>query len=367
MDFWSTQKKGANGALHKFRPDWFEAAAEVGLQFVRFAPDQLPAEDRDFLIGNADNFTAINQTDLALLIKLLDVAEANHVKVVLVMYSLPGCRWRQLNNDVDDFRLWQDENFQQQAVEFWRQLADRLKNHPAIVAYNPLNEPHPAKSLGMETPTKEFIDWQKKAKETPADLNRFNRRMVAAIRSVDPHTPIMLDGYFYADATGMPFIEPIDETNILYAFHNIAPWQFAAYRINKERYAYPSKMPNKPNESGVPWTFENLAKRIDPVVEFAVKNKIPSHHIIASEFWCDRRVSGCKEYLADAVKLYNSKGWHWAFYAFRSDGNWGGLDYELGAEKLGWAFWQAVERGEDPEHYKNRHDNPIWDVLKREF
>ncbi len=269
MDFWSTQKKGANGALHKFRPHWFEAAADVGLEFVRVAPDQLPAEERDFLIGDADNFTAINETDLALLKELLDTAHHNNIKVVLVMFSLPGCRWRQLNNDQDDYRLWQQYRFQEQAFEFWRQLAGRLKDHPAIVAYNPLNEPHPAKWLGMETPTKEFFTWQKKVKDTPADLNHFNRRMVAAIRSVDPHTPIMLDGYFYADAKGLPFIEPVDDPQILYAFHNIARW--------------------------------------------------------------------------------------------------GGLDYELGAEKLGWAFWQALERGEDAEKYKNRHDNPIWHVLKREF
>lgn len=367
MEFWATQKKGANGALNKFRTEWFSDAADVGLEFIRFAPDNLPANDRDFLIGNADDFTALDETDFMLLTRLLDEAHKNHLKIVLTMYSLPGCRWRQKNNDVDDARIWRDESFQNQAIEFWRQLALRLKDHPAIVAYNPLNEPHPDQAFGFEEPTPEFVKWFEKSKNTAADLNQFNRRMVAAIRSVDPATPIVLDGYFFADAKGFPFIEPVDDPNTLYAFHNIAPWQFAAFRINKERYSYPDKLPNVWDGPGVPWTFETLATRIDPVIEFAAKYNIPAHRIIASEFWCDRRVSGCKEYLADVIKLYNSKNWHWAFYDFRSDGAWGGLDYELGADKLGWRFWQAVENGEDPEKYKNRHDNPIWDVLKREF
>ncbi len=367
MLFWSTQKKGANGALNTFRPEWFAAAADVGLQFVRFAPDNLPADERDFLIGNADDFTGINDNDFALLWQLLDTAQTNSVNVVLVMYSLPGCRWRQKNGDVNDARLWRDETFQIQAIEFWRQLALRLKDHPAVVAYNPLNEPHPDQSFGFEDPTPDFVRWFEKSKNTPADLNLFNRRMVAAIRSVDPATPIMLDGYFFADAKGLPFVEPVNDEKTLYAFHNITPWSFAAFRINKGRYSYPDTMPNVWDGPGMPWTFDDLAQRLDPVIEFADSHNLPAHRIIASEFWCDRRVSGCKEYLADAIRLYNSKNWHWAFYDFRSDGSWGGLDYELGSENLGTEFWQAVERGEDPEKYKNRHDNPIWNVLKEQF
>jgi len=32
-----------------------------------------------------------------------------------------------------------------------------------------------------------------------------------------------------------------------------------------------------------------------------------------------------------------------------------------------WRLWQTVERGEDADSYKNRHDKPIWEMLKREF
>jgi hypothetical protein len=41
------------------------------------------------------------------------------------------------------------------------------------------------------------------------------------------------------------------------------------------------------------------------------------------------------------------------------------MDYELGSGRLGWKYWQAIEVGEQPE--KPRGDNPLFDVLKREF
>lgn len=51
-------------------------------------------------------------------------------------------------------------------------------------------------------------------------------------------------------------------------------------------------------------------------------------------------------------------------HAYRGDGAWGGMDYELGTGKLGSEFWKAVDRGEDPEHYKKRGDNPLWEVIE---
>ena len=88
---------------------------------------------------------------------------------------------------------------------------------------------------------------------------------------------------------------------------------------------------------------------------------------MAAEFGVDRRVGGAAAYLADLVEVLNEGGWHWAFYSFRSDGDWTGLDYELGFDRVDPRIWDAESRGEDPERYKRRHDNPLWQVLKREL
>lgn len=368
LSFWDTQRKGANQQNSQHRPEWYVAARDVGLEYVRILPDAWPADGRDFLIGNADNFEEINESDLSLLTVALDEAQRNGIKVVLAMLSLPGARWRQLNDDRDDARLWQDGEFHRQAFEFWRRLAARLKAHPAIVAYNPLNEPHPERAFGFEAPDEDFARWFMRVEDTPADLNRFNREMVAAIRSVDADTPIVLDGWFHASPRAFAYNRPVADDRVLYAFHNPGPWQMTTYRVNQGRYAYPHRVPKSwdgPTES---WTRDRLAQEVLAVEAFAKTYDVPANRIIASEFWYDRRIEGAAAYLADLVHIYNERNWHWAFYAFRGSGAWTGLDYEIPpGEKLGWRYWRAVEQGEDPEPLKPRGPNPLWETLRREF
>ena len=368
IGFWDTQRKGANQQNPQHRPEWYVAARDLGLDYVRILPDAWPAEHRDFLIGNADSFQDIAETDLALLIEALDEAERNSVKVVLAMLSLPGARWRQLNDGEDDTRLWKDRKYHLQAFQFWKQLAARLKAHPAIVAYNPLNEPHPDKAFGFDAPDENFAEWFERIQGTPADLNQFNRGMVDAIRSVDADTPIILDGWFYASPQAFTYNRPVDDQRTLYAFHNPGPWEMVTYRINQGRYAYPDRVPKSPNGPTESWTAERLAQEVLAVEEFARTHNIPANRIIASEFWYDRRLEGAAAYLGDLIRIYNERNWHWAFYAFRGSGSWTGLDYEIPpGHKMGWRYWQAVEQGQDPEPLKPRGPNPLWAVLRSEF
>ena len=368
LEFWKQQRKGANSQNRTVEPEYWNAAAAAGLEYIRLLPDAWPSESRDFLIGNADDFKQLSKPDLATLKAALDDAEREGVKVIMTMISLPGARWRQLNDDVDDGRLWQEPGFQSQAIEFWRQLARELKDHPAIVAYNPLNEPHSERAFGFEQEADPgFAAWVEQVKGTRADLNLFNQRMVKAIREEDSETPILLDGWFYASPKAISYVEPVDDEATLYAFHNYGPWIFTAYRVNKGRFAYPHRMPGASEGQTEVWSVENIRDGLSQVAAWADRHDIPVHHIIASEFWVDRRLEGAQQYLTDYITVLNERGWHWAFYAYRGDGAWGGLDYELGTGKQDWRIWGAEERGEDVEQYKKRGDNPLWQVISREF
>jgi endoglucanase len=287
--------------------------------------------------------------------------------VVLAPISLPGARWKQQNGDRDDSRLWKDPRYQAQAEAFWRQLASRLRGHPALVAFNPLNEPHPERAFGFEEPDeKGFGGWLARANGTPADLNAFNRRMVAAIRRADPDTPILLDGWFYASPSGLSLLDPIEAKGILYAFHFYDPWEYSTFRVNQGRWSYPERMPG-PGGKTVRGGADAMREGVAPVVRWARAHGIPTSRIVAAEFGVDRRVGGAQPYLEDLVRVLNEHGWHWAFYSFRSDGDWTGLDYDLGTDKIDPRIWDAQKRGENPERYKRRHDNPLWQVLRREL
>jgi endoglucanase len=322
-----------------------------------------PAQ-RDFLLGNADDYRGINEADLRQLRTILDQAHKHGLKIVLVMFSLPGARAKNDVSDPIDGRIWRDERFQEQAFAFWRDLARELKNHPAIVAYNPLNEPHPEREFGLFSDDARFRKWLAAVRGTTADVDRFNRRMVAAIREVDRDVPIVLDGWFYADPAGFAHNLPVEDSRVLYALHNLGPWAFTTFRINKSRFAYPDRMPG-PDDTTGPWTVENLRAIVKPVEAFAERHRIPAHRIIASEFLCDRRVAGAARYLADEISIYNERGWHWAFYSFRSEGAWTGLDFEIPPNAKVAHLWAAQARGEDLEPLKPRRGSPLWTVIER--
>lgn len=376
LKFWDIQRKGANGDGGANRGEdtnperWFQAASSAGLEYVRLIPHLWPGEGRDFLLGNADNFSEIPAKDLALLKSVLDTAYRHNVKILLTMFSLPGARTRQDNDNEFDYRLWNDEKFQRQAIQFWTDLAGAIKDHPAIVAYNPLNEPHPGREHKLyDKGEVEFSRWLKKIANTPADLNRFNRRIVEAIRKVDKATPIVLDGWMHSSIEGLKNIQPVRDKAVLYAFHTYGPWIYATYRINKGRFSYPDAMPVSSGQDGaetVAWTKNNIERDVQAVILWANKHNIPANRIIAEEFGADRRVGGATAFLSDTIDTLNKHHWHWAFYSFRS-ASWDGMDYELGTKKLPWAYWQKREKGISHEKLINRKDTPVWNVFKKEF
>ena len=370
MSFWNQQRKGANCFNRHVGTEWWQAASRLGLEYVRLAPDKAERTGRDFLIGNADAYKGIDTRDFDRLRRMLDDAHRAKVNIALTLLSLPGARWSQMNDDRTDPRLWSSADFQKQAADCWHDLAARLKGHPALVGYDPLNEPHPARALkGLSLSGKEYSTWHESAKGTPADLNAFNRSMVKAIRAVDPKIPILLESDDYGSPEKFPYLDPINDPAVLYSFHYYAPYEYTSYKENKGKYAYPERMPVWGSE---PWPFTSadLNAIMEPVATWAKKHNVPANRIIAAEFGCERVNAGATSYLRDVVKLLNGEKWHWAFYSYRED-TWAGMDYEVGTIPLTAAYWDALSKWEQTQKgtapMPPRKDNPLFNVLKKEF
>jgi endoglucanase len=145
--FWDNQQKGANYFNAVPIREWFESAASANIKFVRLTYEKWKGAERDFLIGNADEYKGIVESDFQKLVSILNIADSLNIKIVITPISLPGTRWVQNNNGVRDGRLWKEEKYHKQTCQFWKDLAQKLKNHPAIVGYNIQNEPHPGKTI----------------------------------------------------------------------------------------------------------------------------------------------------------------------------------------------------------------------------
>ncbi|MEW5701808.1 MAG: cellulase family glycosylhydrolase [Candidatus Zixiibacteriota bacterium] len=222
--FWTRLRHGANCFNHVVTADWWRAAGDVGIEVVRLAPNKWDSRHRDFLLGDADQFTGLITEDLGLLLASLAQADSVGMKVVVTTLSLPGARWRQQNGDRSDLRLWRDTSYWGRAYRFWRELAGHLKDNPAVVGYNILNEPTPEFAVGADG---------------PVVLNRFYATVVRAIRDVDSTTPIVLDGGRWASPDGLAEFRPLLDTNVIYAFHMYEPFEYTNKKANAGRFSYP--------------------------------------------------------------------------------------------------------------------------------
>lgn len=371
MDYWSVQRKGANFFNQTPSSDWFLAATEAGIEFARLAPDKWECEHRDFLLGDVDEFAEISFKDYQNLKNILDKAGCNDIKIVITLLSLPGSRWKQNNQGKDDLRIWQQEKYKNQAIQFWKFLAGLLKDHPAVVGYNILNEPHPELLCGIGDYREiDFEKWYQSVIGSGADLNLFYQDVVNAIREVDTATPIILDTGMYATPWAIRYLTPMSDEKILYSFHMYEPYAYTTRKINHGRYNYPGILPlqledaeknNLSTSTTMNWNQEALKEFLEPINQWQQKHAISSSQIFVGEFGCDRSARGADKYLKDLIEIFNLNNWHWAFYSFRED-SWDSMDYELGSDQLSWEYWEAIESGENLDKF--RKSNPLFDIIK---
>ncbi|WP_423144748.1 glycoside hydrolase family 5 protein [Pseudomonas chlororaphis] len=303
--------------------------------------------------------------DLTTLKATLDRAQAAGLKVVITPLSLPGMRWSQNNGDRFDDRLWQDKEFWAQSAAFWRDLADALKDHPAVAGYNLINEPAPEKLGGLaeHADSVKMHDWYKKQVGSARDLPALYTTIINAIREVDPLTPIMVDAGWYGAADAFTYWPaPLADTRVLYSFHMYEPYA-ATSSPNLKRakpYTYPGIVPFGIGKEK--WDKKRVDTYLQQPLNWAKQHAIPTNRLAAGEFGCVRKLPGCHQYLEDVLTALDAAQVHWAFYSFRED-SWDGMDYELGKEKVPWPYWKAIDDNR-PDPIK-RHATPEFEPISK--
>ena len=350
--FWDKPERGGN-SFNRLPPDqaYFDALQDYGASWVRLSYDKWQPAERDYLIGNADQYQGLVAKDLQQLKTTLDRAHAAGLKVVITPLSLPGMRWAQNNGDHFDDRLWQDKRFWTQSAAFWRDLAAVLKEHPAVAAYNLINEPAPEKQAGLaeHADAAKMRDWYEKQVGSARDLPGFYQTLISAIREVDSLTPIMVDAGWYGAADAFSYWPaPLADSRVLYSFHMYEPYAAtSAPNLQRARpYTYPGLVPFAAGMQK--WDPNRVRSYLQLPLDWAAQHAIPANRMVAGEFGCMRKLPGCQQYLEDVLSALEAARVHWAFYSFRED-SWDGMDYELGSANVPWAYWKAAEDGQpDP-------------------
>lgn len=347
MDFWLQPQHGGN-SFNRLPPnqDYFAALHNYGASWVRLSWDKWPTKQRDFLLGNADGYQGLVKEDIATLKTVLDNAQVAGLKVVITPLSLPGMRWSQNNSGQFDDRLWHNKRFWQQSAYYWRDLAAALKNHPAIAAYNIINEPAPEKMGGLaeHASTADMQKWYQRNQGGARDLPAFYREVITAIREVDPLTPIMVDSGWFAAADAFSYWpQPLEDKRVLYSVHMYEPYAVTSAPNAKRKtpWPYPGTVPYAGTQQK--WDAQRVADYLALPFDWAKAQGVARHQMVVGEFGCIRSLAGCTQYLEDVLTVLDKQQAHWAFYSFRED-SWDGMDYELGSQKVPWQYWQAAEK-----------------------
>ncbi|WP_199911776.1 glycoside hydrolase family 5 protein [Dongshaea marina] len=338
IHFWDEPQHGGN-SFNRLPPDqaYFEALRQYHASWVRLAYGKWKSKERDFLIGDADDYQGLVKSDLNTLKSVIGRAHKAGLKVVVTPLSLPLARWSQNNGGKTDSRLWQSKGNWQVAAKFWRDLAAELKNTPGIAAYNIINEPTPEKGAGLaeHATVKQMQAWYAKHKGGARDLPLFYETIIRAIRSVDPLTPIMVDAGWYAAADDFSYWpKPLSDKRVLYSFHMYEPYAATSgpNLRRKHPYVYPGKVPFGDGAVQL-WDAKRVAQYLTLPVNWAREQKIPMNRLVAGEFGCVRKMNSCKQYLTDVLTVLDQYRLHWAFYSFRED-SWDAMNYELGPSKM---------------------------------
>jgi hypothetical protein len=143
--------------------------------------------------------------------QVIEWCRKHDLYAILDLHAVQG--WQDPDWHSDHFGrltlLWRHPHFQDRFVALWEELARRYQGDPVIAGHNVMNEPVTGAPFGFFG-FKYKSDWEV--------LNRLNRRVVEAIRRIDPEHIIFLEGdHFSILFSGL---EPPFADNLVYSSHN---------------------------------------------------------------------------------------------------------------------------------------------------
>ena len=349
--FTSSAFSGANLCDAAIPDAQLDAAQAAGIHVVRFTPDSWKSAQRDFLIGDADQYIALVDDDLKFLQKKLDTAHRLGLRVIITTRTLPGARWASANPETPDGRLWKESTYQLQAIRFWKDLAAAIGSHPAIIAFDPLYRPFPlfaAHKLSDPT-TEEFARVVATTRGSLVDADVLYDRIIRGIRQSAPRMPVIVHSIGGGSPYAMRYLRPQADPAVMYAFRAFEPTPYTDSRLNQTRFHYPDRMPGSSDTLAV-WNRDKLAAAYQAVVEFQRKYAISAHRILVSEYGASRKAGGVVGYFTNLHGIFQTHGWNRLLYCFQSVSK-PEYDYELGTNPAS----------------STRSNNSLWKTIRKDF
>lgn len=231
--------------------------------------------------------------------------------------------WDSLDKRYFNDKVWNSPAAQDAWVQMWRYTAARYRNHPVIVGYDLMVEPN-SNQTGSDYFTDRLDIWDpaefySRYQGTLYDWNQLHPRIVAAIREVDPDTPVLIGGNSYSSVSWLPYVTPVNDPHVVCTVHQYEP--FDSYTHKDWRAAdfaqavYPGRVDL--NGDGTRDNFNRawLNAQLRPVDTFITQNHAP---VAVNEFGVMRWENNAGQYLRDQMELFEQRGMNHALWLWES-------------------------------------------------
>ena len=235
--------------------------------------------------------------------QLVEAAANAGLSVVIALRTGPGrseatffSRPEDSGSPPADPQVWLSAEAQEAWRHMWVEVAAHYRLHPAVVGYTLMVEPNAATVVGPDDPA----DFARRDRGL-ADWNRLQQTLVAAIRQVDPTTPILVEPDGWASPRWLPLLSrPADDAGVVYAVHLYTPFDYSVAESAVDDH-----------------TAATAAELL--VDEFTIARRVADRHgvpLAVMEFGVGRHRSDGAAYLAAVTGLFAEAGvsnavWMW--------------------------------------------------------
>ncbi len=328
------EQYGENPIGPPFAQEDFDQLAALGANYVNISHPGLFSETPPF---------ELNQDSQANLDRLLDMIAQADMFAVISFRTGPGRSEFSFMgvSDDDPFgqshlndTVWEDQAAQDAWADMWKYTADRYRDHRVVVGYDLMVEPNAnAIFFDMYWPP----DFYPTYANTLYDWNQFYPRIVAAIRQVDPGTPILVGAMSWSQVDWLPYLKPTDDPRTVCTFHQYAPHEYTHQSPDEQGnlpVTYPGKLDldwdGEPDSLNRDW----LTSLLSPVSEFRSTYGVP---VAVNEYGVMRFEPGAAEYLRDLMELLEGLGvnhalWAWTPAYLLRYGDMQEFEYRLGPD-----------------------------------
>ena len=172
-------------------------------------------------VFNVDSPHKLNQSSMDELHRLVGLAKSHQLNVVIAFRTAPGRGEGDITESGNMSRnLFFDENAREPFVAMWTLVAQRMKTQEHVVGYDLLTEPTWKKSDSVDEDQFRPL-WRSLATRT-----------IAAIRSVDANTPILIEPDGWASPDALEDWKPLhakeieQQKKVVYAVHQYSPYEY---------------------------------------------------------------------------------------------------------------------------------------------